>query len=60
MQKVHIGQMSPPNAGDGALHYFTIDLSAGYAKGAYWEVLSMVRVGCTCAICKGGKLHCWS
>ena len=53
VQKMHIGLVCAPNAGEeGALHYFTIDLSAGYAKGAYWEVLSMVRVGCTCAICK--------
>ena len=61
VQKMHIGLVCAPNAGEeGALHYFTVDLSAGCAKGAYWEVLSMVRVGCTCAICKGGKLHCWS
>ena len=36
MQKVHIGLVSAPNAGEeGALHYFTDDLSAGCAKGAY-------------------------
>ena len=43
MQKVHIGLVSAPNAGEeGALHYFTVNLSAGCKKGAYWELPSMV------------------